>query len=49
MIYDLMRTREIPSVRIGRCRRITLDALHAYVDQLDRATVDPATWARKVG
>ncbi len=47
-MYDLMRTRAITSVRIGRCRRIPLDALRAYVDHLPAETVDPATWARRV-
>ena len=47
-MYDLMRTRTIASVRIGRCRRISLDALRAYVDRLPAETVDPITWARKV-
>jgi excisionase family DNA binding protein len=47
-MYDLMRTRAIASVRIGRCRRISLDALRTYVDQLPAKTVDPVTWARRV-
>ncbi len=47
-MYDLMRTRTIPSVRIGRCRRISLDVLRSYVDRLPAETVDPITWARRV-
>ena len=47
-MYDLMRTRAIASVRIGRCRRISLDALQAYVNRLPAETVDPITWARRV-
>jgi excisionase family DNA binding protein len=38
-VYDLMRTGEIRSVRIGRSRRIPVDALREYVDQLGEAAV----------
>jgi excisionase family DNA binding protein len=48
-MYDLMRSRAIASVRIGRCRRISLDALRTYVDRLSAETIDPITWARRVG
>src|SRR4051794_24754280 len=41
-MYDLMRTRAIASVRIGRCRRISLDALRTYVDHLPAQTVNPS-------
>lgn len=34
-VYDLMRTRLLPSVKIGRCRRIPMDRLREYVDQLE--------------
>jgi excisionase family DNA binding protein len=34
-VYDLMRTRSVPSVRIGRCRRIPLDGLRAYIAELE--------------
>ena len=47
-MYDLMRTRAVASVRIGRCRRISLEALRAYVEHLPAATIDPITWARRV-
>jgi excisionase family DNA binding protein len=47
-MYDLMRTRTIASVRIGRCRRISVDTLRAYADHLPADTVDPITWARRV-
>ncbi len=47
-VYDLLRTRTLGSVRIGRCRRISLDALQEYVERLPSQTVDPITWARKV-
>jgi len=33
-VYDLMRTRVLPSVKIGRARRVPVSALRAYVDQL---------------
>jgi excisionase family DNA binding protein len=33
-VYDLMRTRELPSVKIGRARRVPVSAVRAYVDQL---------------
>jgi hypothetical protein len=29
-----MRTRELPSVKIGRARRVPVSAVRAYVDQL---------------
>jgi len=47
-MYELLRTRTVPSVRIGRCRRISLDELRDYVDRLPAETVDPITWARRV-
>ena len=47
-VYDLLRTRTLTSVRIGRCRRIALHALQEYIDRLPAETVDPITWARKV-
>jgi excisionase family DNA binding protein len=33
-VYDLMRTRVLPSVKIGRSRRVPASAVRAYVDQL---------------
>lgn len=30
-VYDLLRSRELPSFRIGSCRRIPADALAAYI------------------
>jgi excisionase family DNA binding protein len=33
-VYDLMRTRVLPSVKIGRARRVPVSAVRAYVDQL---------------
>ena len=33
-VYDLMRTRQLPSVRIGKSRRVTVAAVHAYVERL---------------
>ncbi|MCH8346694.1 MAG: helix-turn-helix domain-containing protein [Chloroflexi bacterium] len=35
-LYELVLTRQIESVKIGRSRRIPLDALVAYVDRLRR-------------
>jgi excisionase family DNA binding protein len=34
-VYDLMRTRVLPSVRIGRCRRIPMDGLRTYIAGLE--------------
>lgn len=34
-VYDLLRTRAIPSVRIGRCRRIPVTGLRAYIADLE--------------
>ena len=47
-VYDLLRTRALASVRIGRCRRIPLHALKEYIDHLPAQTIDPITWARRV-
>jgi excisionase family DNA binding protein len=33
-IFELMATGELESVRIGRSRRIPLDALKAYIERL---------------
>jgi excisionase family DNA binding protein len=35
-VYQLIRTRRLRSVRIGRCRRIPATALTAYLHDLDR-------------
>ena len=35
-IYDLMRKRELVSVRIGKCRRVPVAALKAYVERLTK-------------
>ncbi|MFG2278775.1 helix-turn-helix domain-containing protein [Streptomyces sp. NPDC002740] len=37
-IYDLIRTRRLPSVTIGRCRRIPASALGAFIaEEMERA------------
>lgn len=33
-LYDLLRTREVTSILIGRSRRIPADALREYVQRL---------------
>jgi excisionase family DNA binding protein len=33
-LFDLMRKRERVSVRIGKCRRVPMTALKAYVERL---------------
>jgi excisionase family DNA binding protein len=33
-VYDLIRSRELPSVTIGRCRRIPAAGLTRYLAQL---------------
>lgn len=33
-VYDLMRLRVLPSVKIGRARRIPTSSLKEYVDRL---------------
>ena len=35
-LYQLLTKGEIESVKIGRCRRIPLDALTDYIDRLRR-------------
>ena len=34
-VYDLLRLRILPSVKIGRARRIPTEALLRYIDGLD--------------
>ncbi|MET8126070.1 helix-turn-helix domain-containing protein [Streptomyces sp. NBC_01707] len=37
-VYDLIRTRRLPSVAIGRCRRIPARALRDFIaGQMERA------------
>ena len=33
-VYDLIRTRQLVSVRIGKSRRVPVAAVHAYVERL---------------
>jgi excisionase family DNA binding protein len=33
-VYDLIRTRELHSVRIGKSRRVPVSAVRAYVERL---------------
>ena len=35
-VYDLIRSRRLRSVRIGRCRRIPATALQTYLDSLTK-------------
>ncbi|MFJ4523993.1 helix-turn-helix domain-containing protein [Streptomyces sp. NPDC088810] len=30
-VYDLMRSKQLPSFTIGRARRVPADALHTYI------------------
>ena len=32
-VYDLLKTRELPFVKIGRSTRIELAAIHAFIDR----------------
>jgi excisionase family DNA binding protein len=36
-VYDLMRTLALPSVRVGRSRKIDVDDLREYVKNLQRS------------
>ena len=33
-VYELIASGELPSVKLGRCRRIPVDALRQFVDDL---------------
>jgi excisionase family DNA binding protein len=33
-VYDIIRTGELPSIRIGSCRRVPMDALRGYIASL---------------
>ncbi|MDI3423623.1 helix-turn-helix domain-containing protein, partial [Streptomyces luteolus] len=37
-VYDLIRSNELPSIKIGRARRIPVDSVRAFLrDQLEEA------------
>ncbi|WP_171166813.1 helix-turn-helix domain-containing protein [Streptomyces sp. I05A-00742] len=37
-VYDLIRSRHLCSITVGRCRRIPLSAVHAFVaDKVEEA------------
>ncbi|MFI1905183.1 helix-turn-helix domain-containing protein [Streptomyces microflavus] len=37
-VYDLIRSRQLKSIKIGRCRRVPADALRTFIDhQLEEA------------
>ncbi|WP_329198976.1 helix-turn-helix domain-containing protein [Streptomyces sp. NBC_01435] len=37
-VYDLIRSRQLKSIKIGRCRRAPADALRTFIDhQLEEA------------
>ncbi|WP_329592589.1 helix-turn-helix domain-containing protein [Streptomyces sp. NBC_01362] len=37
-VYDLIRSRQLKSIKIGRCRRVPADALQAFINhQLEDA------------
>jgi excisionase family DNA binding protein len=38
MLYELLRSGALRSVKIGSCRRVSATALAEYVDRLDRAS-----------
>jgi excisionase family DNA binding protein len=38
-VYDLIRSRRLRSVRIGRCRRIPVIALQTYLDSLTKEDI----------
>ena len=35
-VYELLQTGQLPSVRIGACRRVPADAVHTFVANLKR-------------
>ncbi len=35
-VYELLPTGQLPSVRIGACRRVPADAVHTFVANLQR-------------
>lgn len=38
-LYELLQSGQLPSVRIGACRRVPADALTAFLDSLREATL----------
>lgn len=41
-VYDLMSTGQLESVKLGRCRRVPVDAVAAYVERLRGTGPTPA-------
>lgn len=37
-VYDLMRMKKLASVKIGRSRRVPVEALHTYVREATKAS-----------
>lgn len=35
-VYELLQTGQLPSVRIGACRRVPADAVHTFVANLQQ-------------
>ena len=36
--YELLQSGQLPSVHIGRCRRVPADAVHSFASSLRRST-----------
>jgi excisionase family DNA binding protein len=36
-VYELMASRQLPSIRIGGSRRVSIQALEEFIDKLARA------------
>jgi len=39
--YELLQSGQLPSVRIGRCRRVPADAVHSLATSLRRTQATP--------
>ncbi len=37
-VYELLQSGQLPSVHIGRCRRIPADAIHSFASSLRRSS-----------
>jgi len=44
-IYEAIRTGSLESVKLGRCRRVPIEAVRIYVEQLRKEAGDERVWS----
>jgi len=45
-VYELLQSGQLPSVHIGRCRRVPADAVHSFASSLRRSSSMPTQSGR---